>query len=127
MGRGDGGAYPVSPASGDGRFPLQAENGILPAWRGNPAAPQRRKDADMAIRKERNRHLTDDQRLALEAALRERKPFAQVSRETGDPPLDDQEGGHEPPRGVDEDRFNPCARPDRPSPLPSYFLNRHLQ
>ena len=80
----------------------------------------------MAVRKERNRHLTDDQRLALEAALRERKPFAQVSRETGDPPLDDQEGGHEPPRGVDEDRFNPCARPDRPSPLPSYFLNRQF-
>lgn len=39
----------------------------------------------MAIRKERNKHLTDDLRLALEAALRERKPFAQISRETGIP------------------------------------------
>ena len=39
----------------------------------------------MAIRKERYKHLTDDLRLALEAALRERKPFAQISRETGIP------------------------------------------
>lgn len=39
----------------------------------------------MAIRKERNKHLTDDLRLAPEAALRERKPFAQISRETGIP------------------------------------------
>ena len=39
----------------------------------------------MATRKERNKHLTDDLRLALEAALRERKPFAQISRETGIP------------------------------------------
>ena len=39
----------------------------------------------MAIKKEKNKHLTDDQRLALEAALRERKPFAQISRETGIP------------------------------------------
>jgi IS30 family transposase len=39
----------------------------------------------MAIRKERNKHLTDDQRLALEAALRERKSFSQIKRETGIP------------------------------------------
>lgn len=39
----------------------------------------------MAIKKERNKHLTDDLRLALGAALRERKPFAQTGRETGIP------------------------------------------
>lgn len=39
----------------------------------------------MAIKKEKDKHLTDDLRLALEAALRERKPFAQISRETGIP------------------------------------------
>ena len=30
----------------------------------------------MAIKKEKNKHLTDDQRLALEAALRERKSLS---------------------------------------------------
>ena len=39
----------------------------------------------MAIRKEKNKHLTDDQRLALEAALRERKSLSQIKRETGIP------------------------------------------
>lgn len=39
----------------------------------------------MATRKERNKHLTDDLRLALEAALRERKPLSQIRRETGMP------------------------------------------
>lgn len=39
----------------------------------------------MATRKERNKHLTDDQRLALEAALRERKSLSQIMRETGIP------------------------------------------
>ena len=29
----------------------------------------------MAIKKEKNRHLTDDLRLALDAAIRERKSF----------------------------------------------------
>ena len=71
----------------------------------------------MAIKKERNRHLTDDLRLALEAALRERKPFAQISRETGIPrPTIKREVVN---RRVESTktscgrRFNPCARRDR--------------
>lgn len=36
----------------------------------------------MAIKKEKNKHLTDDQRLAPEAALRGRKPLSQIRRET---------------------------------------------
>lgn len=43
---------------------------------GNPAALRQRKDADMAIKKEKNKHLTEDLRLALEAAIRERKSFS---------------------------------------------------
>ena len=39
----------------------------------------------MAIRKERNRHLTDDLRLDPEAALRARKSFSQIKREPGIP------------------------------------------
>lgn len=39
----------------------------------------------MAIKKEKNKHLTDDQRLAPEAALRGRKPLSQIRRETGIP------------------------------------------
>lgn len=39
----------------------------------------------MAIRKERNRHLTDDLRLDLEAALRARKSFSQIKRGLGIP------------------------------------------
>ena len=39
----------------------------------------------MAIKKEKNKHLTDDQRLALEAALRGRKSLSQIRRETGIP------------------------------------------
>ena len=71
----------------------------------------------MAIRKERNKHLTDDQRLALEAALRERKPFAQVSRETGIPRSTIRREVTS--RRVESTktscgrRFNPCARRDR--------------
>ena len=37
----------------------------------------------MAVKKEKNKHLTDDLRLALEAALRERKALSQINRETG--------------------------------------------
>lgn len=39
----------------------------------------------MATMKEKNKHLKDDQRLALEAALRERKSLSQIKRETGIP------------------------------------------
>lgn len=39
----------------------------------------------MAIKKEKNKHLTDDQRLAPEAALRGRKSLSQIRRETGIP------------------------------------------
>ena len=39
----------------------------------------------MAVKKEKNKHLTDDLRLALEAALRERKSLSQIKRETGIP------------------------------------------
>ena len=39
----------------------------------------------MAIKKEKNKHLTDDLRLALEAAIRERKSFSQIKRELGIP------------------------------------------
>ena len=39
----------------------------------------------MAIRKERNRRLTDDLRLEPEAALRARKSFSQIKREPGIP------------------------------------------
>ena len=39
----------------------------------------------MAIRKERNRRLTDDLRLEPEAALRARKSFSQIKRELGIP------------------------------------------
>lgn len=39
----------------------------------------------MAVKKEKNKHLTDDLRLALEAALRERKSLSQINRETGIP------------------------------------------
>ena len=35
----------------------------------------------MAVKKEKNKHLKDDQRLALEAALRERKSLSQIKRE----------------------------------------------
>ncbi len=100
MGRGDGGTCPVSPASGDARFPLQAGNGILSVRRDNSAAPQRR----------------DDLRLALEAALRERKPFAQISRETGIPrsTVKREVLGRrvESTKTFYGRRFNPCARRD---------------
>ena len=39
----------------------------------------------MAIKKEKNKHLTDDLRLVPEAALRERKSLSQIRRETGMP------------------------------------------
>ena len=39
----------------------------------------------MAIKKEKNKHLTDDQRLAPEAALRGRRSLSQIRRETGIP------------------------------------------
>jgi IS30 family transposase len=39
----------------------------------------------MAIKKEKDKHLTDDLRLALEAAIRERKSFSQIKRELGIP------------------------------------------
>lgn len=39
----------------------------------------------MAIKKERNKHLTDDLRLELEIALHERKSFSQIKRELGIP------------------------------------------
>ena len=100
MGRGDGGTCPVSPASGDARFPLQAGNGILSVRRDNSAAPQRR----------------DDLRLALEAALRERKPFAQISRETGIPrsTVKREAMGRrvESTKTFYGRRFNPCVRRD---------------
>ena len=70
----------------------------------------------MAIRKERNKHLTDDLRLALEAALRERKPFAQISRETGIPrsTIKREAMGRrmESTKTFYGRRFNPCARRD---------------
>lgn len=70
----------------------------------------------MAIRKERNKHLTDDLRLALEAALRERKPFAQISRETGIPrsTVKREVMGRrvESTKTFYGRRFNPCARRD---------------
>ena len=71
----------------------------------------------MAVKKERNRHLTDDLRLALEAALRERKPFAQISRETGIPRSTIRREVVN--RRVESTktscgrRFNPCVRRDR--------------
>ena len=71
----------------------------------------------MAIKKERNKHLTDDRRLALEAALRERKPFAQTSRETGIPrsTIRREVLGRrvESTKAFYGRRFNPCARRDR--------------
>ena len=70
----------------------------------------------MAIKKERNKHLTDDQRLALEAALRERKPFAQTSRETGIPrstiKREVVSRRVESTKTFYGRRFNPCARRD---------------
>ena len=39
----------------------------------------------MAIKKEKNKHLTDDLRLELETALRTRKSFSQIKRELGIP------------------------------------------
>ena len=39
----------------------------------------------MAITKEKNKHLTDDLRLELEAALHKRKSFSQIKRELGIP------------------------------------------
>ena len=39
----------------------------------------------MAIKKEKNKHLTDDLRLELETALRKRKSFSQIKRELGIP------------------------------------------
>ncbi len=52
---------------------------------GNPAAPNKGKDTIMAIKKEKNKHLTDDLRLELEAALHKRKSFSQIKRELGIP------------------------------------------
>ena len=58
--------------------------GIL--YAGTAIPPCRKaKEAHMAIRKERNRRLTDDLRLEPEAALRARKSFSQIKRELGIP------------------------------------------
>ena len=56
----------------------------------------------MAIKKEKNKHLTDDQRLALEAALRERKSLSQIKREIMNRRVESTRTFY----GL---RFNPCV------------------
>lgn len=70
----------------------------------------------MAIKKEKNKHLTDDQRLAPEAALRGRKPLSQIRRETGIPrPTVKREVMNrrvESAKTFYGRRFNPCVHRD---------------
>ena len=67
----------------------------------------------MAIKKEKNKHLTDDQRLAPEAALRGRKPLSQIRRETGIPrstiKRETVNRRVESTKTFYERRFNPCV------------------
>ena len=70
----------------------------------------------MAIRKEKNRHLTDDLRLELEAAVRKRKSFSQIRRELGIPRSTTRREimnhREESTRTFYGRRFNPCTHRD---------------
>ena len=67
----------------------------------------------MAIKKEKNKHLTDDLRLELESALRKRKSFSQIKRELGIPrsTVKREIMNHrvESTKTFYGRRFNPCA------------------
>jgi len=71
----------------------------------------------MAMKKEKNKHLKDDMRLVLEAALRERKSFSQIKRETGIPrstiKREITNRRVESTKTFYGRRFNPCVHRDR--------------
>ena len=75
MGRGDGVFWPFSLANANAHFLLRTKYGILCAGTAILSLRNRKRKTKMAIKKEKNKHLTDDLRLALEAAIRERKSF----------------------------------------------------
>lgn len=70
----------------------------------------------MAMRKERNKHLTDDLRLELEAAVRKRKSLSQIKRELGIPrstvKREIMNRREESTKTFYGRRFNPCMHRD---------------
>lgn len=70
----------------------------------------------MGIRKEKNKHLTDDLRLELEAAVRARKSFSQINREFGIPrstiKREIMNHREESTKTFYGRRFNPCIHRD---------------